>query len=278
MSAKYWVVQHISDLMRAEPRNVGVIAQVGEELVARFLGESVPREIDGRKLRHMPHPDVYRQWVEYWRDCIDRGDLAACVDESRGHYRVRERGTVSDIGRDSPQEVIGFLYALLVSEGGFEEAVASEGGEQEAESVGLERAVCDAFEDRELFSEKPLLIRHPVRRHFRVQGRSQNTYTPSFAQENGELCIMEPVDFTMARKRFARDHAGWSAYMFRDVRDARSSTQAIAIVRVTPQDLTDDDVENGLGMLRDAGDVVNWLDTDERRAFIAERERMAEAL
>lgn len=55
---------------------------------AKFLGEKEPGDIDGRKIRNFNFPDVYRQWIDYWRECIDTGKMESLVESSGSHYRV----------------------------------------------------------------------------------------------------------------------------------------------------------------------------------------------
>jgi hypothetical protein len=114
MVARYWIAQHVEDLFRNEPRNVGVFVRVGSSVAARFFGEVEGGGIDGRKLKSLPYPDVYRQWVEYWRDQVASG-REKFEQVSGSHYWVVEGGAVSDIDRDSADEVAAYLYSLLVS-------------------------------------------------------------------------------------------------------------------------------------------------------------------
>ena len=65
MKAKYWIAQHVSDLFRYEPSNIGVFVKIGDEIAARFWGESNDGIIDSRKLKSFSHPDVYKQWINY---------------------------------------------------------------------------------------------------------------------------------------------------------------------------------------------------------------------
>ena len=56
--ARYWIAQHIQDLFRKEPCNVGVILQVNGLTLTRFLGEKEDGRIDGRIIRGLAHPRV----------------------------------------------------------------------------------------------------------------------------------------------------------------------------------------------------------------------------
>ena len=40
MSAKYWIAQHVADLFRNEPKNIGVVVDAVGIKKARFFGEA----------------------------------------------------------------------------------------------------------------------------------------------------------------------------------------------------------------------------------------------
>lgn len=92
MKAQYWIAQYIDDLFRNEPRNIGIIARVGDQIAAQFVGESESGEIDGRKLKLFKYPEVYREWLQYWRRMINRGSLDKLFRESKSNFRVNEGG------------------------------------------------------------------------------------------------------------------------------------------------------------------------------------------
>lgn len=279
MTAQYWIAQHVADLFRNEPRNVGVFVQAGDQLAAKFFGEIEEGRIDGRRVRNFDYPEVYAQWVDYWRSAVNEGDIEEIVANCGSHYRVMSVGEVTDTGQDSPNDVANYLYALLISEGGFEEATrVGEETEVEAGQRLLEADLTRRLRDQSLLaSDNDLLVAHPVRKGATIQGH-KTRHQPSFVQENGRLFVMETIDFTTSQKRRPRDHAGYSAYMFRDIRDQHTNTDAIAIVRVTEEDEAADDVSHGLQLLRNEADIVNWLDTQAQNTFIADRKRVALAV
>jgi hypothetical protein len=96
-------------------------------------------------------------------------------------------------------------------------------------------------------------------------------------QENGQLFVMETVDFTPRDKDRAKDHAAFASYMFEDIRQTHlDRAQPIALIRVRPEDQEYEPVRYGLAILRhEAARVVNWLDDAQRAAFIDDRIRVA---
>jgi hypothetical protein len=272
MDAKYWIAQTVPDLFRDEPQNVGVFVSQGGRIAARFFGE-VGDQLDGRKLRSLPYPDVYKQWVQHWRKSFFSGTDIEKMLKSSGNYRVKIGGEVSDIGADSAESLADYLYSLLISEGGLREALG--GSEADATEVTLEKDLADEFLSRNIFGLSDPTVRHPVRRGVVITGRNNVEHRPAFVQENGHLCIMESVDFTAIQKTRSKDHAGLSAYIFSDMRAARPTLEAISIVKVTDVELELPDVDYAMRLLRNESDVVNWLNPVQRAQFLAHRVEVA---
>lgn len=276
MNTQYWIAQHIEDLFRNEARNVGVFVQLENELIGRFFGEVDAGLIDGRRLRGFSYPDVYRQWIAFWRRELQQGDPERLVETSGSHYRVLEGGVIDGTEGSSAQDVLNYLYALLVSEGGLTEALGKSDAAIETAVFSFVDEVASRFlENQILIDIGDLLVRHPIRRSVEVKGRINAVHVPAFVQENGRLSIMETVDFTTKYKRRSRDHAGWSAYMFRDVKAANDNAETIAIVKVTEDDRMNYDVDNGLTMLQAEAAIIPWLEVGTRERFIQDRIELA---
>ena len=278
MKAHYWIAQYLPDLFRNEPRNVGVIAQVGPTVVARFVGEMPDLQVDGRKIKGFRYPGVYRQWVGYWRSRLSAVSPDALKQESGHHYRVVDGGLATDVEPDSPEEVVNYLYALLVSDGGFLEAIKTEDERVETiERQPLQSDIEAAFRDAQILTDTDDLLTppHPIRRGVRLRGAS-GVYTPAFVQRNGRCFVMESIDFTGRLAQRSRDHAGWSAYMFKDLRSEQQDIEAIAIVQVSEDNLNDEAVQNGYDLIeKEANCIVHWDDTDQRQSFLEERRKVA---
>lgn len=274
MSINYWIAQYVEDVFRREPRNVGVFVESEGAVAARFFGAGEGDQIDGRKLRgRIEYPDVYRQWVDYWRSEIKCNSIASVLAASGSHYRVIDGGCVDDVASGELADVANYLYALLVSDGGIGEAL---GITEEDQAVAyLAAEVADAFKAANLMAGVDAVVQHPIKHLAPITGKLNIEHKPAFSQENGKLYVMETIDFTTKKKRNARDHAGWSAYMFGDIRDLRPTAEPIAIVRFTEADTGEEEVRNGLALLRNESRVVNWLENEERLLFLAERRETA---
>lgn len=285
-TAEYVLLQYVANPLRQEARNIGVAVRKGQHYALRFYAES-GTGIDGRKLRGVADAGVYRQWVEYWRRCVSQeaDPFQAILGTARPNYQALRGGDVFQTEDDPVEAVADYLYTVLVDQGGIdavlaaEEAAAEEGIARVAPAPRFDRELVDAFQGASILAsletaELPL-VRHPVRHRAPLRGTISVPHRPEFVQENGHLVVMEGLDFTVRAKEHPRDHAGLTAFMFQDLREARGSraVESIAIVRVNPADLGDEPVSYGLSLLRKSGRVVDW--TTEGKEFMEERRQFA---
>jgi hypothetical protein len=273
---RYWVAKNVEDQFRNEPRNVGVIVWGERSIAARFIGEKESAAIDRRLLgQRFRYPDIYLQWVAYWREEIAAGRIESIVRAVTPNYYVVEAGEVSDTGLDTAEAVCSFLYTLLVSEEpvmqAFELAV------EEDETKGLGSEISHAFANLRLLGDSPgLVVRHPIQRDHPIKGKHV-THKPSFSQLNARLYVYEAIDFTMKRPKVIRERAGWMAYMYSDIKQAEKSAQTYSIYRPN-QEQAGEVVEYAKKMLGGESTLVNWTDDKERNRFLNERQRVAELI
>lgn len=269
MEAKYWIAQTVPDIFRNEPKNIGVFVSYGGEVTAKFFGES-DMQIDGRRLKSMPYPDVYKQWVSYWRKQITKNPNMESIITRDGNYRVSLGGELSHVEQDTAADLANYLYSMLVSEGGFKEAIGGEEPDEDA-AVALVKDLAKAFSDRNIFGSPDKNIKHPVQTGVVVTGKNNVAHRPAFVQENGHLCVMESVDFTIAHKARSKDHAGLAAYMFSNLRASRPTVEPISIVKYTEAEMENVDVKYALSLLNNESNVVNWHSQEQRAAFLSSR-------
>ncbi len=274
-SAKYYIVQLTPDLFRREQTNVGIIVLNGSDVAAKFLGERTVGELDRRQFRSMDAPDVYVQWVDYWRRILKKRDVTEkdLFKANGGNFNVVPGGEVSDINGDSASNVADYLYPLLVSDGGLIEAIGKLEVAQGVPDTKFKRAIHQAFADAEILeSGKDSLLgpAHPVRREAPVTGKVA-THNPAYSQHNGELTVMEVVDFNTRYKKHAKDHAGFAAFIFKDIKEApgKENTEAVALVQLARSEMNDPNVVYGMSLLRKTADeVVIWSDDVMRHNFV----------
>jgi len=275
-TVRYYIVQHVPDLFRRESRNVGVIVQRAESRRAKFFGERSDGKLDGRSISCFDYPLVYRQWVKYWRRCIERGgDCEKRLMRPNGdHFNVIDAGAIQGAAGDSLDDVCHYAYSMLVSDGGLAEALGSRKGALEA-TENLRNDVASEFRSREILGGRSLFVPHPVLAQQLVQGETQS-HTFSFAQQRDGWTVMETVNFSTTQKQSAKDHAGWAAHAFGDTkRRWKDRVHPIAIIRCTDSDRENELVRYAIDMLKQESHIIQWEDKAARQEFLSERERVA---
>jgi hypothetical protein len=129
-----------------------VITRDARGFAARFVGERDSGELDKRLLgQRFRHPDVYLQWLTYWRNEISHGRLDAIVKATTPNYFVVEGGEITDTGPDTIEAVCAFLYSLLISDGPVMQAF--ELAEEEDVTRGLGSEISHALMDLDILSD-----------------------------------------------------------------------------------------------------------------------------
>jgi hypothetical protein len=278
MPAEYWLAKYVDDAFRNEPRNVGIIVSTPEGLAARFAGERDDLTMDKRRLgQRFRYADVYLQWVDYWREQIEKNDLAEILGASTPNYYIVRAGEVSDTGADSPAVICNFLYNLLVSDASVMEAFEL-ATETDAER-DLSLDVSSTFAEWQILSDSPTLhVRYPIRKKQPIRG-GHATHEPSFSQQNATLSVFEAIDFTAKKPKLLRERAGFMAYMFSDIRQLlHEGVQAYSIVRPASEGEAGEAIEYARAMLSGESTIVNWADIGARDVFLRERRAVAESL
>ena len=209
--AKYYIVQLTPDLFRREPTNIGIIVHKDSQFQSKFVGEKLGG-FDKRSLKFTGTPDIYVQWVEYWKRIISKPNVreADLFKANGGNFNIIAGGEVKNIGEDSATAVIDYLYPLLVSDGGLIEALGKSKEIEGSPNAVLKYKVAQAFEAANILDvgdEGIFLPPHPVRKEVPVVGKI-TTHTPAYSQNNGHLVVMEVVDFMQRVKVHVKDACG----------------------------------------------------------------------
>jgi hypothetical protein len=289
------IAKYTSDLLRQEPRNVGVFLADGDRVFARFLGETEPGTLE---LSAIPgglfnEVELYQEWYEFWQAALDRAprSMAAGAEEwltseligNAGRaFSVVDAGTVTS----DPAQPAGFLVHAL-----FDRLVAREEDEQRevgqahaAERTWFRNLVAGEFRrlgilESGVKANENLFVRHPVRQNVNVKGTNPIPHRVDFYQKNGVPYLMEHVNFAISSKERARDHAMHSYYVLSDIlagSDEVERPRPIAIVNRVAHKIPDVQ-EYVLAALSEVPGLrtVYWDRDEERRQFLDERRDVA---
>lgn len=280
-TANYLIVQHMSDVFRREPRNIGVFVRRNGETNAKFFGEMESGQIDRRKIKVLPFPDVYSQWVDYWRRTLTRHPAKAwdeVRENTRDHYHILDGGSLDGIGEDSIQDVTNFLYSALVSEGGIALAL---GAPTETQAVvKLSESIEDELRDRQILLEDDRSvfqqnIKSPVRKNIPVEGATAY-HTISFYQRSILDTLFEPIDITVKRDRKGmEERAGWASRVFGDIKEKKKDTEAVTIIDATAAEEKEASAVYALKLLRPFSRILNWQSQSDREAFLVSLQELA---
>ena len=276
-SVQYLVAQYVPNPLRQEPRNVGIVAKYGQLAGCRFVGENRHGKMDGRKLRLFRFPDVYKQWVEYWKASLAReADIDSLTEDNAANYRLVRGGFVVDIGTDPIEDVVSYLFRELVAEDGDADAVRV--SDAVAAIPSFRSELSNTFKRRGLLyssiPERSLFAHYPIVQNRELSGTSTAIYRPQFSQENGTLFVMESFDFA-GKPSDIEGSAGLAAYMYRDIRDAREDVTPISLVRGLSVTAGQRKIGNSICMLTAESRIVDWSDPADRDRFLGEREKIA---
>lgn len=286
------LAQYVPDLLRQEPRNVGVLVADASRIVTRFLGEEEPGRLSRARIpAGLFHDvDLYAQWHAHWTRRARTGPEPGRAREYLAGFLVANRGAAFSVvyGGEHVAPADGALKAVarelferLVQPA--EEAAAAPGDERRATYLG--RAMVAEFQRIGILERgaatSSLFVRHPVRWNVPVYGTNPLPHHPDFVQDNGVRWVIEQVDFSVRTAARARDHAMHSVYILRDLHEARGASAleirpVVVANRAARRDAPFQDY--ALAALADVPGVsmVYWDRPEERARFLEERRAVAE--
>jgi hypothetical protein len=292
------LAQYTPDLLRQEPRNIGIFVADRHRVLARFIGEDatglvVPKSIPPHFFNDV---DLYLDWHDYWSNLLSNYSTEAVASAFLHAQVIRNRGKAFSVvyggeyePRDelSPEEILSRLFDRLVLSPA-SRSYDPRGAAREYQGGYLGRRLAHEFRRLGILENadapESLFVRHPVRVRVPVTGTNPVPHTPDFYQENGERYVMEQVDFSIQTLARARDRAMYSQYMLTDIvaaaekqSNAKPPLNPIAIVnRISTKDNTIQ--EYALAALSNVPslEIVYWDRDEERRRFLEERRAVAE--
>lgn len=257
----FHVARHVADLIRNEPRNVGVIVSDQQRLVARFMGETSPGSFDLRNVKPSVIADrqLYAEWRRLWRMTLDGATstttgardrslieraIAPLLDTSTPAFAVQPGGewyveaellTAEDLNRIA-EEIYRRVVDPAAQPFSSEESdapVAAFSRRIVAPSRELGEKISAVFREANILETSSgatgLFAAHPVRLDQTVKGRNPVPHVPKFVQDNGQRYVIEQVDFDVVDGEAAREHAAYAAYMLGDIQQLVHAAGAPAL-------------------------------------------------
>lgn len=118
MQADWFLVQLTSDLRRHEPRNIGVVLNVGSTWILRFRGVESNGNLNGRHLRGLGvAKSTYESWVNYFTRKAHAGewDQALSLPRRRpSNFSAIHAGTILEVEGD-PRFLADRLFGEMVT-------------------------------------------------------------------------------------------------------------------------------------------------------------------
>lgn len=129
----YILAKYIPELLRNEPRNVGVVVWTPWGVAAKFRGEK-SRGLDQRKIpQWVQSRPAYTEWIHIWRAIIQQGKIKSRHGEwqaegldfldglattGKQNYIFGDKGSVmDDIAESDVAPLVNFLFSTLVEDG-----------------------------------------------------------------------------------------------------------------------------------------------------------------
>ncbi len=269
-NATYFVAKHIPELMRFEPRNVGVIVWSSVGIEARFAAESrnSRSSIDGRKIPNFVTDDnAYRQWISYWREQIQTANSLESVEgiseASRGNYVLTKAGEILEpIDQNNLADVVDNLFETLVAE---------------------PSARSDVDHSREGWKQLFDLVHLREHRYFRNDyavsckvRRIEEEFTFDHALVNGEIkCLMKYVPLPSsgrARIQQLRDSVAWQLDNVLSVK--RLSKEQVVLMLNVDVEHASEDVKKTMELFSDLSVPLNLRRPAEAEAKLGDLARL----
>lgn len=118
MHADWYLIQLTADLRRHEPRNIGVVLNIGDAWILRFRGVDGNGNLNGRLLRGLGvSKSTYQSWIEYYsrKAHTGRWSEALSIPERRpSNFSAIHAGTILETAGD-PRFLANRLFSEMVT-------------------------------------------------------------------------------------------------------------------------------------------------------------------
>ncbi|MHB8523138.1 MAG: hypothetical protein ACYDH9_20630 [Limisphaerales bacterium] len=263
--ARYLIAKYIPDLVRYEPRNIGVILWCESGVRARFWASDAHGNVDGREVPgFVASTSAYQQWIQTWLrlisstqiEFIGKGELAdvkspafleALLTSSNGNYILQPGGELFE--EITPANIVGatdFLYRSIVREE----------TEKGPDAITLDEACKEIIREAEL-TKDPLWQENKTIPC--TVGSIQKDYVFSYYYGNGKAeWLAQKVPLPLYPKELDKTVESF-AWKFEKVVSAGivSRDQSVALIYQQPEQVRSKPVQDAIGELSTVAKVVD---------------------
>ncbi|MBN8865819.1 MAG: DUF3037 domain-containing protein [Sphingobacteriales bacterium] len=237
------IARYVPDLLRNEPRNIGVIffSESGDEYKALF-SKNLSAKL-GHSLAAADR-DMLKGYAQYFESLRPVGarELMTTIEQTRGKFQFSEFGTVATADAEKEAE---YLYTSFVEE-----------IKEKTPQQRLKTRLKDDLQEQNLIGEKKLEVN-------RVIHSGNLEHKLDFSYENGRLYVIEAIDLSNTDRNANTTKA---AFMFENLGWVRGSKNVEAISVIIQPTAADAKTQELLQILRETSTVYNYSN-GQRQAF-----------
>jgi hypothetical protein len=221
----FTIARYVPDLLRNEPRNIGVIffSESGDEYKARFSKNLSTKIGHGLAAADRDMLKGYAQYFESLRPAGAR-ELMKTIEQTSGKFQFSEFGTVATADAEKEAE---YLYTSFVEE-----------KKEKTPQQRLKTRLKDDLQEQNLIGEKKLEVN-------RIIHSGNLEHKLDFSYENGRLYVIEAIDLTNTDRNANTTKA---AFMFENLGRVRGSKNVEAISVITQPTAADGKTQELLQM------------------------------
>jgi len=155
---RFLVAKYVRDMARMEPRNIGIVLWADGIVVTKFIGDVVDSDASPLpKFMARKNHRVYKRWVKYWCDAIQKEHIVGANGESVGRddprfldaFSLRESrdNYILTMGGSVPvsadklrvQETLNYLFHAFIDDGSSAELTEAKNPKEHYEMLQLEK-------------------------------------------------------------------------------------------------------------------------------------------
>jgi len=270
---RFFLAKFVPDLLRMEPKNIGVVVWLDGQVGARFLGEDQPPTGTTRPPRRLrvATPAVYDQWIRYWRHQLQQPFVTRNTD---GFTAARESADFLDVLASKSKPA-----CMLVNGGVVREEISANRLDSVVQDLFETLVLQDGDRKADYAHGEAEMLRHATPK---ALARSHLREREGFHEKYDWLCLVNGVQRTLKVDFVLKPNFGAAppvalfqhvllakqasvmstAFMFERATTENSvpREKCAALVFVSESDLARRELRDPLDLIRSYGALVNLSD------------------